>query len=241
MRPNVLIVEDDIKLAQMLVPYLEGQGFLTSHLDHGQNVLSTVRGGGVDVVLLDVMLPDADGFELCRQLREFSDVPIIMLTARGEQTDRVVGLEIGADDYLAKPYDPRELVARIRAVLRRVGQSQAEPAPNVRQALLEYGHLRIDVEGRRLWKRGQPVELTSRQFDLLVLLAERRGRVQSRAQLTEALTGETWEVEDRSIDVHVSRIRSAIEDDPKRPRYLRSVRGAGYVFSVPVEPEHPDS
>lgn len=231
MKPAVLIVEDDLRLAEMLVPYLENQGFSPTHIDRGRDVLALVRSGGFDIVLLDVMLPDADGFELCKQLREISSVPIIMLTARGEQTDRVVGLEIGADDYLAKPYDPRELVARMRAVLRRVAPTNQVEAEDGQDQVLEFGDLRLDFAGRRLWKQGSLVELTSRQFDLLCLLVERKGRVQSRGALTEALTGENWGVEDRSIDVHISRIRSAIEDDPKRPAYIKSVRGAGYVFT----------
>ncbi len=236
MRPAVLIVEDDLKLAEMLVPYLESQGFAPVHVDRGQSVVERIEAGDVDVLLLDVMLPDADGFDLCKRVREVSSVPIIMLTARGEQTDRVVGLEIGADDYLAKPYDPRELVARIRAVLRRVGLSKAEESEAASSdEIVRFGDLQIDFDGRRLWKGETRLELTSRQFDLLRLLVERKGRVQSRGRLTEALTGEVWEVEDRSIDVHISRIRAAIEDDPKRPSYIKSVRGAGYVFVVPTE------
>lgn len=234
MKPKVLIVEDDLRLAEMLVPYLESQGFSPVHLDRGREVLRKVQTESFELLLLDVMLPDADGFTLCKEVRQVSHVPIIMLTARGEQTDRVVGLEIGADDYLAKPYDPRELVARMRAVLRRTAYGAGVGAGNEsgeEEGVLQFGALRIDMTGRRLWRDDQLLDLTSRQFDLLCLLVERKGRVQSRGALTEALTGDSWDVEDRSIDVHISRIRSAIEVDPKKPEYIKSVRGAGYVFT----------
>ena len=226
MSTKALIVDDDTKLCGMLSEYLGGEGFVVSVLDRGTTLLERVRSFRPDVVLLDVMLPDANGFELCRAIRAESTVPVIMLTARGDETDRVVGLEIGADDYVPKPFSPRELVARIRAVLRRVESS----APPDGQGWLSFGELRIDLEGRRLEKSGRTLELTARQFDVLRVLVERRGRVQSRNNIHQAITGSDLDTFDRSIDVHISRIRALIEDDPKKPARLKSVRGAGYVF-----------
>jgi DNA-binding response OmpR family regulator len=170
------------------------------------------------------MLPDLDGLEVCRQLRAFSDVPVLMLTARGDAMDRVVGLEIGADDYLPKPFEPRELLARVRAILRRSDRTRSS---NV----LRFGRLEIDRDARGVRVDGAERALTGHQFALLVALAERAGRVLSRDTLMDLVKGEELEAFDRSIDVHVSRIRAAIEDDPKRPRRLLTVRGAGYVFA----------
>jgi DNA-binding response OmpR family regulator len=175
-------------------------------------------------VVLDVMLPDLDGFEACRRIRATSDVPVIMLTARGEDTDRIVGLELGADDYLPKPFNPRELLARLRAVLRR----RAAPAAGTS---LRFGRLEIDRAARVARVDGQDRALTAHQFDLLVALAESAGRVLSRDSLMQKVRGLDLEAFDRSIDVHVSRIRAAIEDDPRRPRRILTVRGAGYVFA----------
>jgi two-component system phosphate regulon response regulator OmpR len=181
-----------------------------------------------------VMLPDTDGFEICRRVRARSNLPILMLTARGDATDRVVGLELGADDYLPKPFDPRELLARLGAILRRSGRGgQGAAGPDA--DLLRFGALTIDKQAREVRVGGQRRELTARQFNLLLLLAERPGRVQTREQLTDALGGEEWDSVDRAIDVHVSRIRSAIEEDPRHPRFLQTVRGAGYVFN-PLPP-----
>jgi DNA-binding response OmpR family regulator len=171
------------------------------------------------VVILDLMLPDIEGLDICRQIRARSDSPILMLTARGDPMDRVVGLEMGADDYLPKPFEPRELLARLRAVLRR---SRAGAKPDV----LRYGRLEIDRGGREV-----PRPLTGYQFALLLALAEHAGRVMSRDALMDAVKGEQFEAFDRSIDVHVSRIRAAIEDDPKKPRRVITIRGTGYVFA----------
>jgi DNA-binding response OmpR family regulator len=180
-------------------------------------------------VILDVMLPDQDGFEVCRQITAASTVPVLMLTARGDDTDRIVGLELGADDYLPKPFNPRELVARLGAVLRRSRRAVPD-APD----LLRFGDLEIDRAAREVRVSGARRELTGRQFDLLVLLAERAGRVQSREQILDALKGEEWDDTDRTIDVHISRIRAAIEDDPRSPRIVQTVRGVGYVFAPPA-------
>jgi DNA-binding response OmpR family regulator len=177
-------------------------------------------------VILDVMLPDLDGFETCRRMRAFSDVPILMLTAKGEDTDRIVGLELGADDYLPKPFNPRELLARLKAILRR----RSGPASDASR-MLRFGRLEIDPGSRSARIDGRDCAMTSYQFDLLVALAKNAGRVLSREQLMEMARGEELEAFDRSIDVHVSRIRSAIESDPKQPRRIITVRGLGYVFA----------
>ncbi len=226
---TVLIIDDDERLAQMVVEYLEGRGFAAHHRATAQAGLAAVRQTDYCAVLLDVMLPDGDGFDVCRQIRQHSSIPILMLTARGEAEDRIVGLELGADDYVPKPFNPRELLARLRAVLRR--QRPAEPVRDV----MRFGRLEIDVAAREVRVGGQVKELTSHQFALLLALVERRGRVQSREQLMEAVRGIDLDAFDRSIDVHISRIRAAIEEDPKRPRLIKTVRSAGYVFSPPPQ------
>lgn len=190
----------------------------------GRTGLSRLGNEPFDALVLDLMLPDMDGLEVCRQLRAFSDTPVLMLTARGDAMDRVVGLEVGADDYLPKPFEPRELLARLRAILRRRGPARSS-------TILRFGRLEIERDARRVRVDGTERTLTGHQFALLVTLAERAGRVLSRDTLMDLVRGEELEAFDRSIDVHVSRIRAAIEDDPKRPRRLLTVRGAGYVFA----------
>ena len=227
MPTRILIIDDDVRLAEMLARYLGGHGHDVAHRDTAGAGVEAAAAGAFDAVILDVMLPDFDGFEALRRLRARSAVPVIMLTARGDETDRVVGLELGADDYLPKPFGPRELLARIGAVLRR----QRPPAAGAPAAVLRFGPLVIDRGAREVHRDGVRRELTGRQFDLLLLLAERAGRVQSREAILEALGGEERDAFDRSIDVHVSRIRLAIEDDPRRPRWLKTVRGTGYVFA----------
>ena len=223
---RILIIDDDTRLAEMLAAYLRPRGFTVECRYDARTGMVALDAGAFDAVILDVMLPDIDGLEVCRRVRARSDVPILMLTARGDATDRVVGLELGADDYLPKPFDPRELLARLGAVLRRSLRVPAESA-----APLRFGGLTIDRQARRVFVDARPCELTGRQFDLLLLLAERAGRVQSREQIMEALGQEGWDNVDRSIDVHISRIRSSIEEDPKHPRFVRTIRGAGYLFS----------
>ncbi len=186
---------------------------------------SELAADSFDALLLDVMLPDGDGFEICREVRAHSDIPVLMLTARGEDTDRIVGLELGADDYLPKPFNPRELIARLRAIMRR----RAGPAPNA--SLLRFGKLVIDRGARTLRIDGNQRTLTGYQFDLLLALAENAGRVMSRETLMDKVRGEELEAFDRSIDVHISRIRAAIEDDPKHPRRIITIRGSGYMFT----------
>ncbi len=223
MAGEVLIVDDDLRLAAMLRDYLTQAGYAVRTAATGSAGLAELARRAPDAVVLDVMLPDLDGFEVCRRLRRVSAVPVLMLTARGEETDRIVGLELGADDYLPKPFNPRELLARLKAILRR-GRGEAESS-------LRFGRLEIDPGSRRVRVDGAERPLTSFQLDLLLALARHPGRVLSRDQLMELVKGTDGEAFDRSIDVHVSRIRAAIEDDPKRPRRILTVRGAGYVFA----------
>ena len=225
---TVLLIEDDVRLGELLVEYLSEAGFVVRHALTGALGLALAQAQPApDVVVLDLMLPDMDGLDVCRQLRARSAIPILMLTARGDAMDRVVGLEMGADDYVPKPFEPRELLARLRAILRRgVPMPLAVPV-NV----MQFGRLSIDLDARQVVLDGQAKELTSYQFDLLVVLAERAGRVLSREVLMEALKQQSLDAFDRSIDVHISRVRAAIEDDVKQPKRILTVRGAGYVFA----------
>ncbi len=225
---SILMIEDDKGLGDMVAEYLSSSGFQVEVKPSGVEGLSALERKPFAALILDVMLPDIDGFEVCRRVRADSDIPILMLTARGEDTDRIVGLELGADDYLPKPFNPRELLARLKAILRR-----RVSAPHMRGdgAVLRFGRLEIDLDARRVQLDGEPRSLTGYQFDLLVALADNAGRVLSREQLMNRVKGEQLEAFDRSIDVHVSRIRAAIEDDPGHPRRVLTVRGAGYVFA----------
>ena len=225
MSGRILIIDDDERLAAMVAGYLEGAGFRVVSAHTAAEGQQRLKREQFDALILDLMLPDADGLEVCRRIRQGgSDVPILMLTARGDAMDRVVGLEIGADDYLPKPFEPRELLARLRAILRR----KAAPATaDVRR----FGRLEIDRAGRRVTVDGEERALTSYQFALLDALADHAGRVMSRDALMDLTKGETLEAFDRSVDVHISRIRAAIEDDVKKPRRIITVRGAGYVFA----------
>jgi two-component system phosphate regulon response regulator OmpR len=221
---RVLLIDDDEALAGLVRDYLRPFGYdVAAAATAGDGLRRLAEGWSA--VLLDVMLPDRDGFEVCRLIRAASDVPVLMLTARGEDEDRIVGLELGADDYLPKPFNPRELLARLRAVLRRRVSGSAKAA------LLRFGRLEIDKDARVVRVDGEERPLTGYQFDLLVALAESAGRVLGRETLMERAGHAASEAFDRSIDVHVSRIRAAIEDDPRRPRRLLTVRGAGYVFA----------
>jgi DNA-binding response OmpR family regulator len=224
MADPILMIEDDEPLAAMVSEYLGTHGFAVTVAPRGELGLELLARGGFQAVLLDVMLPDLDGFEVCRRIRAGGDTPVLMLTARGDDTDRIVGLELGADDYLPKPFNPRELLARLKAVLRRRSRPEHRP-------VLRFGRLEIDREARHVRLDGRERPLTSHQFDLLAALAESAGRVLSREALMERVRGDALEAFDRSIDVHVSRIRAAIEDDPRRPRRILTVRGAGYVFA----------
>ncbi len=221
---RILLIEDDGRLAEMVSEYLAEAGFRVAVAAEGRAGLERLTREPYDALVLDLTLPDMDGLEVCRQLRSKSDIPVLMLTARGEAMDRVVGLEIGADDYLPKPFEPRELLARLRAILRR--RQPGGPANALR-----FGRLEIDRDARVVRVDGAERGLTGHQFTLLVALAEKAGRVLSRNALMDLVKGEALEAFDRSIDVHISRIRAAIEDDPKRPRRILTVRGAGYVFA----------
>ena len=234
MNERVLLIDDDERLGAMVGDYLRGHGFevdLAPSLAKGRECLRRERYGAL---LLDLMLPDGDGLELTRELRADSRtrrLPLLMLTARGEPMDRVVGLELGADDYLPKPFEPRELLARVKALLRR-----AEPADGGGE-VLKFGRLEIDLAARQARLDGQACELTGHQFELLVVLARHAGRVLSRDRIMDELKGHPLEAFDRSIDVHVSRIRALIEDDPKAPRRVLTVRGAGYLFAKKQDAE----
>jgi two-component system phosphate regulon response regulator OmpR len=226
MAERLLIIDDDARLAAMVSDYLTAAGFVVDRRFTGSEGLAAIERESFDAIILDVMLPDSDGFEICRKIRARAQVPILMLTARGEETDRIVGLEIGADDYLPKPFNPRELQARLRAILRRgraLGPGEG--------AELRFGRLQIDRSSRMVRVDGKEKTLTSFQFDLLAALADNAGRVLNRDRLMDLVKGEEFDAFDRSIDVHISRIRSAIEDDPKHPRRIITVRGAGYVFA----------
>jgi DNA-binding response OmpR family regulator len=226
MPEHVLLIEDDEHLSSMLSEYLGTRGYTVTARATATDGLKLLRQGGFAALVLDIMLPDLDGFEVCRRVRAESDIPILMLTARGDEMDRIVGLELGSDDYLPKPFNPRELLARLRAILRRRGLSGiAHTAP------LRFGRLEIDRDARVVRVDGMERPLTSYQFELLCVLAMHAGRVMSREALMDHVRGEELEAFDRSIDVHIARIRAALEDDPRHPRRIITVRGAGYVFA----------
>jgi two-component system phosphate regulon response regulator OmpR len=228
-RQAVLLVEDDARLGAMVAEYLGRHDLDVTVAPDGERGLAALRRGRFDVMLLDVMLPGIDGLEVCRRLRatpEWAGLPVLMLTARGEDVDKIVGLELGADDYLAKPFNPRELLARIRAVLRR---GAAGPA----RARFTVGGLAIDYEAREVTLDNRRVVLTHHEFELLAALARAGGRVLSREQLMDALRGQEYEAFDRSIDVHVSKLRAKLEKDPRTPRYIKTVRGVGYALVRP--------
>jgi two-component system phosphate regulon response regulator OmpR len=229
MAPRLLLIDDDARLVAMIGDYLRASGFDVAAAGTLADGRARLQSGTLpDALVLDLMLPDGDGLDFCRELRaepRTRALPLLMLTARGEPTDRVVGLELGADDYLGKPFEARELLARLKALLRR-----AQPAGGG-DDVLRFGRLEIDLGERQARLDGKALELTGHQFELLVVLAKHPGRVLSRDQIMDALKGHPLEAFDRSIDVHVSRIRAVIEDDPKRPRRVLTVRGAGYVFA----------
>ena len=231
MPESVLIIDDDVRLAEMLREYLSRVGYCVDAQHSGRSGLAAATrldpcGRIYDAIVLDVMLPDVDGLEVCRQLRNRLDTPILMLTAKGEDTDRIVGLELGADDYLPKPFNPRELQARLKAILRRRREPGRAP-----DGILRVGRLEIDDGARSARIDGATRALTSHQFDLLLALARHAGRVLSREQLMDLTRGAEIEPFDRTIDVHISRLRAVLEDVPSQPRRIITVRGAGYVFA----------
>jgi DNA-binding response OmpR family regulator len=223
MAQRILIIDDDVRLCRMLEQYLVQAGYEVTSRHTAADGLAEQRRLAPDAIILDIMLPDASGLDVCTRLRDAGAPPIVVLSARGDATDRIVGLELGADDYLPKPFEPRELLARLRTVLRR-GTAPAH-------AVLRFGRLEIDRDARQVRIDGEERSLTAYQFDILLALAERAGRVVSRAQLLDALRGGAQDAFDRSIDVHVSGIRAAIEDDPKHPRRILTMRGVGYLFA----------
>lgn len=235
---RALLVDDDRDLARLLEDYLAPHDVTLVHVEDGRAALAALaRGETFDVVLLDVMLPGLDGFEVCRRLRASWEIPIVMLTARGDDADRIVGLELGADDYVPKPFNPRELLARVRAVLRRSRPSRVAPA----QPRIVIGPLSIDVAARTVERAGAEVPLTSYEFRILVELARRAGEIVAREELASAVREPvkskgpaTYDPSvDRSLDVHVSRLRQKLEEDPKDPRLIKTVRGVGYVLARP--------
>jgi DNA-binding response OmpR family regulator len=245
---HILLIEDDQRLAQMVCDYLQQFGFVLSHALNGQLGLQKLQNAQdlpqhlpqhllqpAQLVILDLMLPDMDGLEVCRTIRAlpnaFASIPVLMLTAKGDPMDRVVGLELGADDYLSKPFEPRELLARVRAIFRRQALQGDNASTPTRQPILRFGRLELDRDARTVSVAGKISDLTSYQFDLLMVLAQRAGRVLSRDQIMEAVRGRELEAFDRSIDVHMGRIRAAIEDDLKSPKRILTVRGVGYVFA----------
>lgn len=223
---HILIIDDDEKLAAMLTEYLETRGMQVTAAFDAASGMETLLRENCDALILDVMLPDLDGFEVCKKIRTRSEIPILMLTARGDADDLIVGLEIGADDYLPKPFNPRELLARLRAIMRR-----NRPAASEAAGKLLFGELEIDRDARVVRLKDRDCGLTGFQFNLLLTLAENAGRVMSRDALMDQLKGELYETFDRSIDVHISRLRAAIEEDPKKPKRILTMRGVGYMFS----------
>ncbi|HEY4121307.1 MAG TPA: response regulator transcription factor [Byssovorax sp.] len=221
---RVLLIDDDVRLYELLQSYLTQNGCSVTVAPDGLRGLAALEGGTFDAVLLDIMMPGMDGIEVCKRIRAKSNIPVVMLTAKGDETDRVVGLELGADDYVAKPFSPRELLARLRAVLRRA-------KPDASGERLAIGDIAVDVPGRVVTVGGKGIELTGIEFDVLVALVRRAGRVVSRdALLSEAGRGDVT-VGERTVDVHVSHLRQKLGDDPKSPRLIKTVRGVGYVLA----------
>jgi DNA-binding response OmpR family regulator len=223
MNPTLLIIDDDNRLNQLLKDFLKDFGFDVIAATHPASGLKKLRQASPDLVILDIMLPEMDGFEVCKAIRQTSRVPIIMLTARGEVTDKVVGLELGADDYLAKPFEPRELVARIQSVLRRT-----LPFSDARN--LSFNRLSIDPEKRIAMLDGSPVDLTTNEFSALALLARNAGKVLNRDQILQELRGIDCDAFNRSVDITMSRLRQKLKDNPKAPEFIKTVWGTGYVF-----------
>jgi two-component system OmpR family response regulator len=234
-RPHLLIVDDDREIRSLLSQYLEKNEFRTTAVPDGREMRRVLDRAAVDLIVLDLMLPGEDGLTLCRELRTHSQLPVIMLTARGEDVDRIIGLEIGADDYLPKPFNPRELLVRIRAVLRRTVQSPRDPNPQLVRGF-SFAEWRLDTTRRTLTDAaGKDVSLSGAEYRLLAVLLSAGNRVLSRAQLTELLRGREADPFDRSIDVRVSRLRQILGDDARAPQIIKTVYGEGYVIGVPVE------
>jgi two-component system, OmpR family, alkaline phosphatase synthesis response regulator PhoP len=235
MATKVLVVDDEENLLRLVRSYLERDGFVVNTAEDGETALELIRDIRPDLIVLDVMLPGLDGVEVCRRLRQFSDAYVLMLTARSEEIDKIVGLAVGADDYLTKPFSPRELVARVKAMLRRPRGSSADPTdqPSAPQRI---GDLTLDLAGHKVHKSGAEVALTPLEYKLLTALASSPGRVLTRDQLLERIWGGDYYGDDHVIDVHIASLRKKVEDDPARPRWIRTVRGAGYRFEIEADP-----
>lgn len=229
---RILVIDDDKKLCRLIADYLTPMGYEVSLVHTGPSGVEKATVDSWNAVILDVMLPGMDGFEVLKQIRKTSDVPVLMLTARGDEADRIVGLEIGADDYLPKTFSTRELLARLRAVMRRSATAR-KPDPDGREAEIVVGKLRVDPNTRTAVFDDQPLTLTPVEYDLLASLARARGRVKSREQLLEEIRDRNYEVFDRSIDVHISALRKKLGDDAKEPKFIKTVRAAGYMFINP--------
>jgi DNA-binding response OmpR family regulator len=231
-RTRILVIDDDKKLCRLIADYLTPMGYEVSLAHTGPGGVEKVTSGPWSAVILDVMLPGMDGFEVLKQIRKSSDVPVLMLTARGDEADRIVGLEIGADDYLPKTFSTRELLARLRAVTRRSTRTTSA-GDDGREADIIVGKLRVDPNTRTAMFDEQALTLTPVEYDLLASLARARGRVKSREQLLEEIRDRNYEVFDRSIDVHISALRKKLGDDAKEPKFIKTVRAAGYMFINP--------
>jgi two-component system phosphate regulon response regulator OmpR len=234
MKPTVLLVEDDLRLRAMIADYLGRHGIRTQTAGTASSALRAIERGGIDLVVLDLMLPDGDGMEVCRSIRQGpAQTPVIILSAKGDEVDRIIGLEVGADDYLGKPCNMRELVARIFSVLRRAGQSSSRTNP---EQSLRFGPFEIDLSTRTLRRQGVPIRLTSGEYQLLSVLIRHRRRVLNRDELMTLATGRRPVGLSRSIDIQISRLRQIIEESTTEPRYIQTVWGRGYVFVPDEEP-----
>ena len=230
---KVLLVDDDQKLCRLIQEYLKPMGYMVDAVHTGKEGLKKALTGEYQVMILDVMLPGMDGFEVLKALRKESDMPVLMLTARGDETDRIVGLEVGADDYLPKTFSTRELLARLRAVTRRYYRPSAPAAPEQPAATLIAGNLVIHPKSREVFLDEELLSLTPIEYDLLTSLANAAGRVLTRDQLLDSVAGRSYDVFDRSIDVHISSLRRKLKDDPRDPTYIKTIRSAGYMFCIP--------
>lgn len=232
----ILIVEDDAEIAELIEINLRSSNYHTYNSSSGTDGLQKALSGGYSMVVLDLMLPGMDGLEVCREIRHRTkSLPILMLTSKSEEVDKVLGLEMGADDYLTKPFSVRELVARVKAILRRVQSMRDESETAVLSPAMVFGHLRIEPEKRKVFVGDQPVELTAREFDLLILFASNPGRAYTRAQLLDSVWGYQYSGYDHTVNTHINRLRSKIEDDPARPAYINTVWGIGYRFAEPED------
>ena len=228
---KILVVDDEQVLVKGIKFNLEHEGYQVEAGYDGEQAVELAREGGFDLIILDLMMPKIDGLQACMRIREFSNVPVIMLTARSEDTDKIIGFECGADDYITKPFNILELKARVRALLRRSGAAEQKQAGSV----LEVGHIRLEVGARAAWKDGEPVELTAKEFDLMELLMRNPGRVYSRENLLDLVWGYEYVGDYRTVDVHVRRLREKLEPDPANPRYLMTKWGVGYYFNGQAE------